>query len=98
MNVADLICESDAERRTYRQLNNAKTHAIPVGTLVEIVGDDDRMAGVRLFVVHHGRDCDGTPLYYLSPDPDDTVEERPGFRNPKWVGGSPEERLEIVSK
>lgn len=40
-------------------------HTIPVGSLVEL--DDDC---VRLYVVAHHRDCDGTPLYALSWDKD----------------------------
>ena len=99
--VPDLVDRDDPAGRTYRQINLAKTHAIPVGTLVEILDDDEGnepMAGVRLFVVNHGRDCDGTPLYYMSPEPDDTVEQRPGFMNPKWIGGWSDDGLRIIKK
>lgn len=91
MNVSDLIDPDDPGRRTYRQVNAARTHAIPVGTLVEL---ED---GVRLWVVHHDRDCDMTPLYYMSYRRDDTVQERPGFRNPGWTGGFPESALRIIA-
>lgn len=42
-------------------MGNAIKHEFDVGVLVEI---DD---GVRLFVAEHTRDCDGAPLYSLSP-------------------------------
>jgi hypothetical protein len=53
-------------------------HKIPVGTLVEVKFDSWFGEGAcwkvhaRLWVVLHGRDCDGTPLYTLSRwrDPD----------------------------
>jgi hypothetical protein len=51
-----------------------KAHNIPVGALVEF--DYDEWGGrneetfikgkARMFVVHHDRDCDGTPLYSLA--------------------------------
>lgn len=46
--------------KTYRQENEEKTHNIPLGTLVETPD------GLRLWVVDHERDFDGTPLYGLS--------------------------------
>lgn len=97
IDIADLVSPSDVYGRTYRQINAAKSHTIPVGSLVECGGSDDSYRdGIRLFVVHHGRDCDQTPLYYLSADPDDTKEERPGFRNASWYGGVPEQYLTVV--
>ena len=45
--------------KTWREENMEKTHNIPLGTLVET----DK--GIRLWIVSHDRDCDGTPLYYL---------------------------------
>lgn len=81
INIADLRDPRDPQGRSYRQVNAEKPHNIPLGALVELP------SGVRLFVVHHGRDCDQTPLYYLSPDSDDTTEERPGWRNRSWSGG-----------
>jgi len=61
INIADLKDPNDKEGRTYRQINNAKHYKFPVGTLVEWEN------GVRLFVAKRTRDCDGTPLYNLSP-------------------------------
>jgi hypothetical protein len=90
IHIADLACSGDPDGRSYRQVNLAKVHAIPIGTLVEM------KRGVRLFVVHHHRDCDGTPLYAMSADPDDTIQEDDRFHNQKWVHGWPEEALKVV--
>ena len=90
INIADLKDPACHEGRTYREVNFAKKHAIPIGTLVEL---DD---GVRLWVVHHGRDCDGTPLYDLCADKDDTIKECEGFINRKWVGGYSEDSLKVI--
>lgn len=57
--------------KTIRENNLEKRHAIPVGTLVEVKYDEWHGDGActkvraRLWVVHHARDCDGTPLYVL---------------------------------
>lgn len=96
VDIADLPCPGDPEGRTYRQVNAAKAHRIPLGALVEVDCPGEDAHGVRLFVVHHGRDCDLTPLYYLSPYAGDTEVETPGFRNPKWIGGYPEDGLRVV--
>lgn len=64
MNVSDIV---ESNGKTVKQNKMEQSHTIPLGSLVEILGsesDDD--TGLRLFVVHHGRDCDGTPLYGLS--------------------------------
>jgi hypothetical protein len=98
INVADIVDSTDPQGRTVREVNRAKTHAIPIGALVE-VGDDrypDPSDGIRLWVVHHSRDCDQTPLYELAPDRDDTVKINPRFRNPKWVGGYSEDGLKVI--
>jgi hypothetical protein len=92
MNLADMVDTSDPQRRTYRQINAAKTHSIGIGALVEMD------SGVRAFVVHLGRDCDQTPLYYLSIDEDDTEVKREGFRNPSWYGGVSEDYLVPVKE
>lgn len=56
--------------QTVKQNNLEKTHRIAIGALVEIKNDSDyeeeNTNGLRLFVVEHARDCDGTPLYSLS--------------------------------
>lgn len=69
-NVADLVNPNSG--KTWRQENSEKVHNIPLGTLVEVKGTSYDPGRLRLFVVHHGRDCDQTPLYYLSFN---TVEE-----------------------
>lgn len=67
---------------TYREDNLAIQHSIPLGTLVEISGDyldedgePDHDVGLRLYVVLHQRDCDGTPLYGLSFQHDWVLDE-----------------------
>ena len=100
VNVADLKCPSDSQGRTYRQINAAKSHSFPVGSLVEFIQnvEDDSFDGVRAYVVYHGRDCDGTPLYYLSINRYDTERQRDGFRNASWQGGFSEESLRVVAE
>ena len=72
INVADLKKPYDELGRTYREINNAKIHAIPVGALVEVKFDGWFGEGgcwkvhARLWVKTHTRDCDGTPLYTLT--------------------------------
>ena len=59
MNIADLVDTDDPKGRTYREINAAKKHTHPIGTLVELVN------GCRLYIVKHTRDCDQTPMYSL---------------------------------
>lgn len=97
--IHDIKDPNDPQGRTYKEANLATRHAIPIGTLVELLpaeGDGGANAGVRLYVVAHMRDCDGTPLYGMSADRDDTEVRRPGFANPKWVHGWPEESLRPI--
>lgn len=56
---------SNIPGKTIKEVNLEKNHNIPIGALVEIKSN-----GVRMFVVKHTRDCDGTPLYSLSPEID----------------------------
>lgn len=80
VNFADIIEENG---KTIRENNLEKTHDIPIGTLVEVKFDEWHGNGAcekthaRLWVVSHDRDCDGTPLYSLSP-----------FKEPLFVEGS----------
>ena len=77
--VSDIVEENG---KTVRENNNALIHNIPLGSLVEILPDMWEMesgevsisTGLRLYVVNHGRDCNGTPLYDLSFDPDAHVQ------------------------
>ena len=67
--IHDLIEENG---QTIKENNLAQLHTIPIGMLVEARWDEwfgggaCRKIHARLWVVHHGRDCDGTPLYSLS--------------------------------
>src|SRR5712675_2217234 len=92
INVADLIDPNDKQGRSYRQVNSEKIHNIPLGSLVEIV-TEQKQNGVRMFVVFRGRDCDKTPLYWLSGDLD--FEDRGIFN--KWFGGWSEESLKVIT-
>ena len=85
--------------KTYRQENLEKQHNIPIGTLVEI---DDPENPLRLYVVEHFRDFDGTPLYSLSFDIDWHKEmygkEFKQLARFRIDSGYPEEFLKIVKK
>lgn len=68
-NVADIVTNSE---KTIREENFLLKHKYPINSLVEIsLGEDDiesidgMVQGLRLFVISHDRDCDGTPLYSL---------------------------------
>jgi hypothetical protein len=64
INIADLLNHSTG--KTFREENLEKQHNISIGSLVEIqVEKSDKYFGVRLYIVAHTRDCDGTPLYRL---------------------------------
>ncbi len=70
INIADLKDFDDPQGRTYREVNNAKEHKYKDGDLVEIEN------GVRMLIGKQTRDCDGTPLYSLTPDlPEDHPNE-----------------------
>lgn len=68
VSIADI---QEQNGKTVRQNNYARLHAIPIGVLVEIQieSDDDdyylQARGVRLYVILHTRDCDGSPMYSL---------------------------------
>ena len=91
VNVADLEDPDDSEGRTYRQVNATKSHKIPIGAFVEL---ED---GARAWVVHHGRDCDQTPLYYLCLDKNNTEPMFDKFMNTGWYGGFAASSLKILS-
>ena len=65
----------DKDGKTLKEKNLERKHNIPLKALVEIheedycgAEDEEDCNGLRLFVVQHSRDCDGTPLYSLSFD------------------------------
>jgi hypothetical protein len=89
INIADLR-SNDPHGRSYREMNAAKVHRYSIGALVEFLN------GPRLWVVHHARDCDGTPLYCLAFNPHDTKIERDGFYNNSWTTGIPEGMLTFI--
>lgn len=63
--VADVV---EKNGLTVRENNLKAEHKIPLGSLVEVDIEGHEENGVRLFVISHDRDCDGTPLYTLSFD------------------------------
>ena len=66
INVADVV---EANGKTWRENNLAIQHNIPLYSLVELRYEGDPRDGLRVFVRAHTRDCDGTPLYGLTADP-----------------------------
>ncbi len=63
---------------TIRENNMEKKHNIPLGSIVEVemvydvsIGDitQSLKGTIKLYVVSHGRDCDGTPLYIIGDIP-----------------------------
>lgn len=99
INIADL--KNPDTGKTYREENNALTHKIPLGVMVEVKGDeyDTKMNGLRLWVVKHTRDCDGTPLYGLSFDKDWSSDmfgkDFTMMANARIDNGYPEESLTV---
>lgn len=77
INVADIVQDNG---KTIRENNLARSHNIPIGTLVEVKYDTWEGDGAclkvhaRLWVISHDRDCDGTPLYSLSNMPFDKIQ------------------------
>lgn len=78
--MADIV---ESNGKTVRENNLTQQHDIPIGTLVEVKYNTWFNDGAcekvhaRLWVIGHGRDCDGTPLYNLSK-----------FKDPLFVDGS----------
>lgn len=68
--MGDIVEENG---KSVKENNLEKKHNIPIGSLVEVKYDNWYGNGAcqkvhaRLYVVEHTRDCDGTPLYSLSP-------------------------------
>jgi hypothetical protein len=82
INIADL---DSGDGRSYHEVNNAKKHSLELGQLVELD------TGARLFIAGHARDCDGTPLYSLTPEDDYESENKM-----KWIHGYGEESIKAV--
>lgn len=92
INFKDIVEDNG---KTIEQNNlEQKKHDIPIGTLVEVKYDEwfgngaCQKVHARLFVVGHNRDCDGTPLYSLSPNKNDNFEGAEiitDFDGKKWI-------------
>lgn len=99
INIADI--KNPKTGKTYREENEAKVHNIKLGTLVEVELDEDvhKKPSLRLYVVDHKRDCDGTPLYGLSFDKNWSKDMYgPGLEHLSKFridGGYPEECLKV---
>lgn len=76
--------------KTIKENNLARNHNIATGTLVETE------EGLRLYVSYCGRDCDGTPLYWLSFE--ETIDQSSIYERGKQTGGYSEETLKIVRR
>ena len=79
------VCVSDIVEpngKTIRENNMEQQHNIPIGELVEVKYTEWHNDGAceaicaRLWVVAHTRDCDGSPLYSLSPKHPDKAKDR----------------------
>ncbi|UTU09680.1 hypothetical protein CcrBL47_gp395 [Caulobacter phage BL47] len=96
MNVADFRDPRDPEGRSYRQVNAALVHGLPLGALVEV-----NDTGARLFVGLHTRDCDQTPLYSLAPEPAPIEFDSDSFAWNMWrmkfVNGFSEPSLTLIN-
>jgi len=90
--IHDLV---EKNGKTIKENNLKLKHKIKIGTLVEIINCEN-YEGVRLYVVYHSRDCDGTPLYNLCADKTNLQKEDNGFYNYKWENGFPEESLKPI--
>lgn len=95
--MGDLI---EANGKSIKENNLAKNHELQIHQLVEVktdqwFGPDGGSIKIhgRLWVSGYTRDCDGTPLYYLTDRKDVELEFRPGktaaqdifMKVPKWL-------------
>lgn len=69
MRIIPISSIVEANGKTIRENNMEIQHQIPIGTLVDVTGFEsgDEYHRIRLYVIGHHRDCDGTPLYSLGP-------------------------------
>ena len=97
--------------KTIRETNMELKHNIPLGSVVEVELDDyygqqeneEVFIGgtAHLIVVYRGRDCDGTPLYWLgTKEPPQDFKGGPnGLIAKLWIeqrGGYSEENLKLI--
>jgi len=87
INIADLKNPNDPQGRTYREINNANSHKFGLGVLVELE------SGIRLFIAKQTRDCDGTPLYSLTPE---LLRDDYPLNKLKWVHGYSEDGMKAA--
>ena len=85
--ISSLKDPEDPHGRSYKDVNLARNHLYKVGQLVELEN------GVRVFVARQTRDCDGTPLYCLTPKEGDYNQEREHFANHNWLNGYNEDSI-----
>lgn len=106
--------KNPATGKTFKQENSEKTHAIALDTIVKVMtyvsethSYEERPYNLVLRVVRHGRDCDMTPLYYLSHlktqeylDSCKLLEDL-GFKGdvfkPRLYGGLSEDCLKVMA-
>lgn len=62
MFVGDIV---EANGKTWRENNLSVKHGIPLGTKLIISVPVE--GTITCYVVEHSRDCDGSPLYRISP-------------------------------
>jgi len=90
--------------KTIRENNLEKQHSIPKGTLVEVNIPYSEHHGIRLFVTHYERDCDGSPLYGLYHKPEFDPLDVDLFPNAKhldrfrFVSGFSDDCLIVISR
>ena len=91
--------------KTLRQENNEKTHNIDIGKLVEIIPFESEYDNIRLYIIGHHRDCDGTPLYALGKKDAKMYDNGAWFPNakenaffsPECIPGFSEESLRVIN-
>jgi len=93
--VHDIV---ESNGKTIKENNILLKHNIPIGTLVEISESMRDMEGVRLFVVMHTRDCDGTPLYSLCAEKNEKIYNIYGCEINRKYHGFSEKSLELIKE
>lgn len=89
--ISDMKDPRNPLGKTWYEMNMEIQHEFQVGQLVEEIN-----TGVRMFVAKQTRDCDGTPLYTLTPDKDDYEQDTSGFANRNWHSGYNGDNLRLV--